>query len=144
MNKSSVIFLILLISTGCSTPKDSKEIESWDFRGDCKDEKCAHSSGGIPIFTGRPSRKPVHLSGHCMFTKPGDDYKYPIRHTRIKVQQKGRTLAEAGTDINGYFEISAHLDSGNYELVMDSPKYSARLPLEISKPRITGLLLIAK
>ncbi|HXH75054.1 MAG TPA: hypothetical protein VNJ08_08820 [Bacteriovoracaceae bacterium] len=79
-----------------------------------------------------------------MFTKPGDDYKYPIRHTRIKVQQKGRTLAEAGTDINGYFEISAHLDSGNYELVMDSPKYSARLPLEISKPRITGLLLIAK
>ncbi len=138
-------FLILLfILLGCTSKKKSKEIPSLDYKGDCLDERCAHSAGEFALFSGGPSRKPIYLSGHCMFMKPGDDYKYPIRHTRVKIQQEGKTLAEAGTDINGFFEISAHLDAGYYELVLDSQRYSARLNLEVYKPRITEILLLAK
>lgn len=136
--------VMLLFIFGCTTSKNSKEIPSRDYRGDCLNERCDRSAGEFALFSNGPSRKPVYLSGHCMFTKPGDDYKYPIRHARIKVVREEMVFAEAGTDINGFFEISAHLDAGKYELVLDSQRYTSRLNIEIYKPRITEILMLAK
>ena len=130
------ILLFVLVSCSTGTKKGGSSLNYLNG----EHYKADVHSGVLPYSVSKV-RKSTLISGKIYYIK--DDFKYPLRLTKVLLMKNNSLVASLSSDNYGEFSLKERLSDGNYQLKIESEKFAGSKNITLKGFKVADVFLEA-